>query len=118
MTREQQKLIYWLINDYSCYLAGYEAGSKTSKYYNYLAKEQLKKLFLKHKNIKMSEFKPFSDLSSFIDIELDKIQDKEITKNNVQSYIISNIQKIIYQFRRWVFTCIAYDDKRKRIRFS
>lgn len=46
-TRETQKLIYWLIDDYANYRCGNEPSSKVKDYDLYQAKKELKKMYLK-----------------------------------------------------------------------
>ena len=72
-TREQQKLVYWLINDYANFRYGQEVGSTASEYAIYQAKTELKKLYIKHINYKPSK----NSLEDFLSV-LDTFKDKTL----------------------------------------
>ena len=66
MSRENQKLIYWFIDCYAYKLKGVDINWQTSKqkpaisdYFLYKAKEDLKKLYIRHSGINLKGYKPF-----------------------------------------------------------
>lgn len=94
-TRETQKLIYWLINDYSCYLQGLDAGSRPSELHKYKGKQELKKLFLKHRGVKLSELEPFKDLYGKLQGKILDTLKMEITDDNKTGIICDDVECIL-----------------------
>lgn len=72
-TREQQKLVYWLISDYSNFKNFKDVGSTVSEYELYQAKNELKKFYIKYVNYKPSK----NSLEDFITM-LDNYKDKTL----------------------------------------
>lgn len=72
-TREQQKLVYWLFSDFSNFKSGKQVGSTPSEYELYLAKNELKKFYIKYVNYKP----PKNSLEDFIAM-LDTFKDKTL----------------------------------------
>lgn len=75
-SREQQKLVYWLITDYANFKNGKSVGSSASLYEIYKAKDEIKKFYIKH--IKYRPRK--NSLEEFLEL-LDKYKDKPIGKD-------------------------------------
>ena len=72
-TREQQKLVYWLISDYANFRYGNVVGSTPSDYAIYQAKNELKKMYIKNINYKP----PKNSLEQFLNV-LDSFKDKTL----------------------------------------
>lgn len=72
-TREQQKLVYWLFSDFSNFKSGKQVGSTPTEYDLYLAKNELKKFYIKYVNYKPAK----NSLEQFIDM-LDTFKDKTL----------------------------------------
>ena len=84
ITTKNNNLIWWLIDDYACHLAGLGIQSKTSQTQKYIAKVDLLKRFKKlHPEI--LNYKPFQ----FINWE------GSITANEAQDLIIKELQMIL-----------------------
>ena len=96
-SRESQKLIYWLINDYACHLAGSNPGAKVDDYHKYQAKTQLKKLYLKHSGIAINDLKPFDNFRGVISPKISDTLKKGITDNSKIEIIIDDVEHLIRQ---------------------
>lgn len=80
-TREQQKLVYWLFSDFSNFKSGKQVGSIPTEYELYLAKNELKKFYIKYVNYKPSK-NSLEDFIAMLDTFKDKTlgEDLEIVK--------------------------------------
>lgn len=102
-TRQTQKLIHWLINDYACFLEGSDPGITAHELTRHKAKTDLKKLYLKHCGINISKFKPFNDfkenLSSVVVTSLVKENKKdakvEMIVDATYNYVLTEFKKLI-----------------------
>ena len=92
-----QKLIYWLINDYACKLQEIEVGQTANEYYRYLAKQQLKKLYMKHSGINLKELKPFSNFYEDMKSKIEDTLSKKISDNSKTEVILNDVDYLIRQ---------------------
>ena len=95
MSRDNQKLIYWLIDDYARHQ--YQAGENVGVYDTYKAKQELKKLFIKHKGINIKKLKPFEKLKKFLYEVIDSDKETEEKVGEIITYILSEFQRLTLQ---------------------
>ena len=98
MSRENQKLIYWFIDCYAYKLKGVDINWQTSKqkpaisdYFLYKAKEDLKKLYIKHSGINLKGYKPFKNIEEKLRIRLSEVLDKNYTKETKTNIITNDL---------------------------
>ena len=84
ISRANQKLLFWLIDDYACHLAGLKAGGKTTAYWKQAARDDLTKRF-KMTFPDIDKYKPFQ----FIKWE------GSITADEAQDLILKELQMIL-----------------------
>lgn len=88
-TREAQKLIYWLIADFSNFWSGRAVGSTPTEYELFTAKQQLKKEYLKLFTYKLNPKPLHSFLKALEDKDnrtIDELQDSFIIA--IQSFLL------------------------------
>ena len=98
MSRENQKLIYWFIDCYAYHLKGVDINWQTSKqkpaisdYFLYKAKEDLKKLYIRHSGINLKGYKPFKNIEEKLRIRLNEVLDKNYTKETKTNIITNDL---------------------------
>jgi len=98
MSRENQKLIYWFIDCYAYKLKGVDINWQTSKqkpaisdYFLYKAKEDLKKLYIKHSGINLKRYKPFKNIEEKLRIRLNEVLDKNYTKETKINIVTNDL---------------------------
>ena len=98
MSRENQKLIYWFIDCYAYKLKGVDINWQTSKqkpaisdYFLYKAKEDLKKLYIKHSGINLKGYKPFKNIEEKLRIRLNEVLDKNYTKETKINIVTNDL---------------------------
>lgn len=88
-SRESQKLIYWLISDFSNFWSGRAVGSTPTEYELYAAKKQLKKEYLKLFSCKLDS-KPLHKYLKLLESKdnktIDELQDSFIMA--IQSFLM------------------------------
>jgi len=102
-SRQTQKLIYWLMDDYACYLQNINPGSKANIFFKFKAKRELKKSYLKHCGINISKLKPFEMFKEEFYEKVNEIISTEIPieiktnsiVNTAYELIVSEFQKFI-----------------------
>lgn len=88
-TRETQKLIYWLIADFSNFWSGRALGSTPTEYELFTAKQQLKKEYLKLFTYKLNPKPLYTFLKTLEDKDnrtIDELQDSFIIA--IQSFLL------------------------------
>ena len=88
-TRETQKLMYWLISDFSNFWSGRALGSTPTEYELFTAKQQLKKEYLKLFTYKLNPKPLHSFLKTLEDKDnksIDELQDSFIIA--IQSFLL------------------------------
>ena len=96
-SRESQKLIYWLINDYANHISGKAVGYTSDAYSVYQAKQQLKKLYLKHSEVTISKIKPFDNFRDTMTSKITDTLKKGITDASKTEIIIDDVESLIRQ---------------------
>ena len=98
MSRENQKLIYWFIDCYAYHLKGVDINWQTSKqkpaisdYFLYKAKEDLKKLYIRHSGINLKGYKPFKNIEEKLRIRLNEVLDKNYTKETKINIVTNDL---------------------------
>ena len=94
MTRENQKLIYWMLDDYAKHKF---QVNKPNLYHKYESKKDLKKLFVKYKGIDISKLDPFEKLKEFLTQIIESENTTENKVDKIISYIMSQLQIIALQ---------------------
>ena len=112
MSRENQKLIYWFIDCYAYKLKGVDINWQTSKqkpaisdYFLYKAKEDLKKLYIKHSGKNIKGYEPFRNMENKLKDRIGDIIDKNYTKeskiniitNDLIDFVTDEIQMLFYR---------------------
>lgn len=96
-SRDSQELIYWLINDYACKLQEIDVGKTAGEYYRYLAKKQLKKLYMKHSGINLKELNPFKNFYGEMKSKIEDTLCKKISDSSKTEVILSDMDFLIRQ---------------------
>lgn len=120
MTRQNQKLIYWLISDFAKYLKNQDHPDKrkTSEFYEYEAKQILKKKYIKHKNIKISDLKAFDgSIDKIVDILHKNATDEELA-GLIMDYTITEIQKLFLEINEGFSLAIKLMSNEAAINFT
>lgn len=94
-TRDTQRLIYWLLSDYSNFKTGNMVGATPSTYHLYDTKKELKKLYVKHLGIKISELKPFSEFRTALKDKIEDTLHKNISENSKIEIILDDTEVLI-----------------------
>ena len=98
MSRSNQKLIYCLISDYSKYLKQGDFKSKeVSEFYQYKAKQDLKKKYIKHKSIKIADLNAFDNAEDKIHELVCKNATAQQRTSEIINYTISEVQKLFLE---------------------
>lgn len=96
-SRNSQKLIHWLINDYACKLQEIEVGQTADEYYRYQAKQQLKKLYMKHIGINLKELNPFKNFYGEMKPKIEDTLSKKISDSSKVEVILDDMDYLIRQ---------------------
>ena len=112
MSRENQKLIYWFIDCYAYHLKGVDINWQTSKqkpaisdYFLYKAKEDLKKLYIRHSGINLKGYKPFKNIEEKLRIRLSEVLDKNYTKETKVNIVTNDLIDFVRQeMQRFLLT--------------
>lgn len=98
MSRKNQKLIYWFIDCYAYYLKGVDINWSSSsqkpaisEYFLYKAKEDLKKLYIKHSGKNLKEYEPFRNLEEKLKDRIGNVIDKSYTKESKVNIITNDL---------------------------
>ena len=90
MSRQHQKLIYSLINEYANYLSSKNPGTSISSFWTYKAKQDLKKLYIKStKDLRSDD--PINDFKNNINETLDNMLDRDLKKETKKEIILDDI---------------------------
>ena len=102
MSRENQKLIYWFIDCYAYHLKGVDINWQTSKqkpaisdYFLYKAKEDLKKLYIRHSGKNIKGYEPFRNMESKLKDRIGDIIDKNYTKESKINIITNDLMDFV-----------------------
>ena len=102
MSRENQKLIYWFIDCYAYKLKGVDINWQTSKqkpaisdYFLYKAKEDLKKLYIRHSGKNVKGYEPFKNMESKLKDRIGDIIDKNYTKESKINIITNDLMDFV-----------------------
>ena len=102
MSRENQKLIYWFIDCYAYHLKGVDINWQTSKqkpaisdYFLYKAKEDLKKLYIRHSGKNVKGYEPFKNMESKLKDRIGNIIDKNYTKESKINIITNDLMDFV-----------------------
>ena len=102
MSRENQKLIYWFIDCYAYKLKGVDINWQTSKqkpaisdYLLYKAKEDLKKLYIRHSGKNIKGYEPFRNMESKLKDRIGNIIDKNYTKESKINIITNDLMDFV-----------------------
>lgn len=94
-SRESQKLIYWLIGDYSNFKTGSPVGTNPTDYYISQAKKELKKLYLKSLGMSRSNIYPFRDFRNNLKEKVDDILQKNVSNTSKTEIILNDVEVLI-----------------------
>ena len=94
-SRESQKLIYWLIGDYSNFKTGSQVGTNPTNYYISQAKKELKKLYLKSLGMSRSNIYPFRDFRNNLKEKVDDILQKNVSNTSKSEIILDDVEVLI-----------------------
>ena len=94
-SRESQKLIYWLIGDYSNFKTGSQVGTNPTDYYISQAKKELKKLYLKSLGMSRSNIYPFRDFRNNLKEKVDDILQKNVSNTSKSEIILDDVEVLI-----------------------
>ena len=94
-SRESQKLIYWLISDYSNFKTGSQVGTNPTDYYISQAKKELKKLYLKSLGMSRSNIYPFRDFRNNLKEKVDDILQKNVSNTSKSEIILNDVEVLI-----------------------
>lgn len=94
-SRESQKLIYWLIGDYSNFKTGSQVGTNPTDYYISQAKKELKKLYLKSLGMSRSNIYPFRDFRNNLKEKVDDILQKNVSNTSKSEIILDDVDVLI-----------------------
>ena len=102
MSRENQKLIYWFIDCYAYHLKGVDINWQTSKqkpaisdYFLYKAKEDLKKLYIRHSGKNIKGYEPFRNMENKLKDRIGDIIDKNYTKESKINIITNDLMDFV-----------------------
>lgn len=102
MSRENQKLIYWFIDCYAYKLKGVDINWSSSSqkpaisdYFLYKAKEDLKKLYIKHSGKNIKGYEPFRDMENKLKDRIGNIIDKNYTKESKVNIITNDLMDFV-----------------------
>jgi hypothetical protein len=102
MSRENQKLIYWFIDCYAYHLKGVDINWHTSKqksaisdYFLYKAKEDLKKLYIRHSGKNIKGYEPFRNMENKLKDRIGNIIDKNYTKESKINIITNDLMDFV-----------------------
>jgi hypothetical protein len=91
MSRENQKLLYWLINDFACHLASREPGQNPGDFWKHKAKEKLKKLWIRYKGIDLKSYVPFEGMKCNIKNSVGEGLSKALTPESIGEVIAEDV---------------------------
>lgn len=102
-TRQTQKLIYWLLDDYACYLQNINPGSKANIFFKFKAKKELQKLYLKYCGINVNKLKPFEMFKEEFYKKATEIISTEISVENKTNLIVNTAYKLVVtEFQKFI----------------
>lgn len=93
-SRNNQKLIYWLITDYAKHQTGL---AKPNEYHIYKAKQELKRLYLKHIEYDLYKKNPFENIAEKIDKILDTDASNETKRDEILEELRQGLQALAIQ---------------------
>ena len=94
-SRESQKLIYWLISDYSNSLTDNEVGTTPRPYNMWVAKENLKKFYLKSLGLSKRNIYPFKDFIKELDKKFEDVLSKNISNESKKKIMLNDVEFMI-----------------------
>jgi len=96
-SRQNQKLIYWMIQDYANYISGNNPGAKASTFSKYKAKKELKKAFLKHSEYKAT-YKPIEGIRASVLELFIECMDQEPNKEEIPYLFTDIVMQVISEW--------------------
>ena len=106
MSRENQKLLYWLLECYAYNLANVDITNKSAEkkprlkgsvYWKFKAKEDLKKFFLKAEGKELKKARKISDrLRERIENNFEYLEDRTLTKENKVNLFYADMEEFFY----------------------
>lgn len=102
MSRENQKLIYWFIDCYAYKLKGVDINWSSSSqkpaisdYFLYKAKEDLKKLYIKHSGKNIKGYEPFRDMENKLKDRIGDVIDRHYTRDTKINIITNDLMDFV-----------------------